>query len=134
MNKCEVYISYIAKIHEFPSISIDFIIYFAQDDLDVDIFMENLLVMGVDGNIVEWVLKLNKLFYGLKQSSSKWFDLLKTGLESRGCPKYQVEPCMFYRKDSVSLPHVDDCIIVSHKEDTITSIIRSLSMGLGIIC
>ena len=76
----------IASIHEFPSISIDFVLAFPQSDLDVDVFMDLPLVMLVDGNRREWVLKLNKSLYGLNQASEKWFDLLnysrKEGLPS----------------------------------------------------
>ena len=71
--------------------------------------------MVVGGNRGEWVPKLNKSLYGLKQEIANWFGLLKTGLERRGYHKYQVEPCAFYRKYSVILTYVDYCVIVSHK-------------------
>ena len=47
----------IASINELPSISIDFVLAFTQDNLDVDVFVELNLGMGVDGNRVEWFLK-----------------------------------------------------------------------------
>ena len=34
---------------------------------------------------------------------------------------------MFYIKDSVISTYVDDCVKVSHKQDTITSFIESLN-------
>ena len=40
----------IASIHELTSRSIDFVIYFNQDDLDGDVFMDLPLVMGVYKN------------------------------------------------------------------------------------
>ena len=51
----------------------------------------------------------------------------RTGLESRGCHQSQVDPCSIYRKYSVILAYVDDCVIVSHKEETITSLIESIN-------
>ena len=57
-------------------------------DLYVDVFMELHLGMGVDGNRGEWVLKLNKSLYGIKQANENWFDPLKTGLERRGFNQY----------------------------------------------
>ena len=42
------------------------------------------LGMEFDGNIVQWVLKLNKPLYGLKQESANCFDLFFNGLERRG--------------------------------------------------
>ena len=76
--------------------------------------------MVVDGNIVQWVLKLNKSLYGLKQESKYWFNPLKTGLDSRGFHQYHVDPCSFYIKDSSIKTYVYDCVIISQKQDTIT--------------
>ena len=41
----------------------------------------------------------------------------------------QVDPCVFYRKYSVFKNYVDDSVIVSHKKQTITSLIESLNNG-----
>ena len=67
----------IASIHELLSRSIDFVLAFNQDDLDVDVFVGLRRGMEVDGNRGEWVLKLNKSLYGLKQASANLSDLLK---------------------------------------------------------
>ena len=48
----------IGSIHEFPSISIYFVLSFPQADLDLDLFVEQPLEMVVDKNRGEWVLKL----------------------------------------------------------------------------
>ena len=67
----------IASIHELLSRSIDFVLAFNQDDLDVDVFVGLCRGMEVDGNRGEWVLKLNKSLYGLKQASANLSYLLK---------------------------------------------------------
>ena len=67
------------------------------------------------------VPKVKKWMYGLKQASSNRFDHLKTGLERMGYHQSQVDPCVFYIKDSVILTYVDDCVTVSHKQETIIS-------------
>ena len=54
----------IASIHEFPSISIEFLPAFTKADLDMDILMEIHLVMGVNGNRGEWFLLINNLKSG----------------------------------------------------------------------
>ena len=69
------------------------------------------------------MLKLDKSQYGLMKASANWFDPLKTGLERRGYNQYQVDPCVFYRKYSVILTYVDNCVIVSHKQETTTLLI-----------
>ena len=68
--------------------------------------------MVVDGNRGEWVLKLNNSPQWLNEASEIWFDLLNTGLEIRGYHRYQDDPCVFYRKDSVILTYFDYCILV----------------------
>ena len=40
----------ISSIHEFPNRSTDFVLAFTQYDIDVDLFMDLTLGMGVDGN------------------------------------------------------------------------------------
>ena len=67
-----------------PSISIDFVFYFIQADLDADFLIDINLWMLVDVNKGEWVLKLNRSLYGIKQKSADWFDILNTGIERRG--------------------------------------------------
>ena len=57
----------IAIIHELPSIPIECIPALTKAELYVDIFMYIPLWMLVDGNMVEWVLKLNKPIYGINQ-------------------------------------------------------------------
>ena len=81
---------YIASIHEFPSISIDFVPAFPQDDLDVYLFIYITLVMVFYGNREYFFLNLNKSLYGLNQTSVTWLDPLKTGLEDSGYHQYQV--------------------------------------------
>ena len=49
-------------IHEFTSISIDYVTDFPQDDLDVDVFMNILLGMEFYWNIEKWFLKLKNYF------------------------------------------------------------------------
>ena len=55
------------NIHEFPSISIDFVLAFPQADLDVDTFMDLPLGMGVDVNRGKRVIKLNRSLSELSQ-------------------------------------------------------------------
>ena len=106
----------IESIHKLPIISIDFVLAFPKSYLDVYVFMELPVVIVVDGNRVEWVLKLNKELYGLKQASTHWFSLLKTGIERRGFHQSQIYPCVFYIKYSFILTYVDDRVIVFPKQ------------------
>ena len=64
--------------------------------------------------------KLNKSLYEINQASVNWFDFLKTGLKMRGHHQYQLDPCVFYRKETVILSYFDNCVILSLKQETIT--------------
>ena len=77
------------------------------------------------------MLKLNNSLYVLKQASADVFGPLKNGLLIRGYHQYQVDPCIFYKKYSVNLTYVEGCVIVSYKQDTITSLIESLNNSPG---
>ena len=59
--------------------------------------------------------KVKQITLWNQASKCKLVDLIKTGLENRGYHQYQVEPCVFYRKDSFILTYVDNFIIVLHK-------------------
>ena len=66
------------NIHKLESKSIDFVLAFPQDYLDVDILMELPIGFVIDeaayGENRSYVLKLNKNIYGLKQASLNWYD------------------------------------------------------------
>eukprot|EP00957_Ditylum_brightwellii_P210735 15365327-Ditylum_brightwellii.AAC.2 len=75
----------IAAIHELPTSSINFVLAFSQAELDVLVYME--LPIGMDaqqGHTRDYVLRLNKSIYGLKQSSLNWFNLLSQALQKKG--------------------------------------------------
>ena len=47
--------------------------------------MEIPIFFGVEGSHPrEWVIRLEKNIYGLKDSGLAWFEKLKEGLEARG--------------------------------------------------
>ena len=119
----------IASIHELTSISIEVSIDLTQEDLYVYVFVDLTLGVLVDRNRGEWVPKLSKLIYGIKQVSENWFDILKIGIELRVDHQSQVYPCVFYRNDSVILTYVDDCVIFFNQQETITLLIKSLNNG-----
>ena len=69
------------------------------------------------------MIKFKNSLYGLNQASENLFGLLKTGLERMGYNQYQVDPYVLYRNDLFILTCVYDCVIVSHKQETIISLI-----------
>ena len=67
----------IESINEPPSRSIEFVLDFTKDELDLDIVMYLPIGIGVDGKRGEWGLNLNKPIYGLKKTSANWVDFIK---------------------------------------------------------
>ena len=67
--------------------------------------------------------KVKQITLWNQSSKCNFFYLLESGLERIGYRQYQFYPCIFYRKDLVILTYVDDCLIVSHRQETITSLI-----------
>ena len=81
------------------------------------------------GNSSRYVLKLKKFLYGLKQASLSWHNMLKTALLDRGFVESVSDPCVYINKDLIVLVYVDDCILISKKECTITEFVQSLHNG-----
>ena len=118
----------LSQIHGLETKSIDFVLAFPQAELDTDVYMELPFGFDVDGSR-NFILKLNKSLYGLKNSSRNWFQHLINGLKSRGFTQSQVDPCVLYREDSIILVYVDDCIIFSRSKSVNDTIVESLKNG-----
>ena len=108
----------LAEVHGLETRSIDFVLAFPQADLDVAVFMELPTGMDIDGDPEshkKYCLRLKKSLYGLKQAGANWFECLKKGLmgEGRDFIQSNVDPCVFYKEDTVMMVYVDDCIIIS---------------------
>ena len=73
----------VAKIHGLCSQYINFVLISPQANLNgVNVFMQLPISMEVEGEY-EYVLKLNKSLYGLKQASLKWFEHLRKEIEAQ---------------------------------------------------
>ena len=61
----------------------------------------------------DYVLKLKKNLYGLKQASFNWSQLLKAGLLKLGFKQSKVDPCLYLKEDVICAIYVDDTIFWS---------------------
>ena len=124
----------ITKIYKLDSKAIDFVLAFPQAELDEDIWMYLPIGFQVDGQTEtdsdkNYILKLNKSLYGLKQALYNWYGKLKKGLEDRGFTKSQVDPCLYLKDEMIVLTYVDDCIIVGNSMKDIDSFVNSMQTG-----
>ena len=110
----------VAIIHGLSPKSVDFVLAFPQEELDVDIYMEIQTGMHLednqhpstqDGGKGNYTLKLKKSLYGLKQAGHNLYHMLCEGLENRGFVSSVIDKCVFYIEGAVILTYVDDCII-----------------------
>ena len=112
--------------------SIDFTLAYTQADLDVDIYIEIPAgFVAPEGG--DWVLKLDKNLYGLKQAGLNWFETLKTALEKRGFRQSLIDPCCFLKDDIIVLVYVDDCLIFCPRSDSIDKLIDSLQQEFTLV-
>ena len=63
------------------------------------------------GNRNDYVLKLIKNLYGLRDASKTWFEHLKKGLLDLGFKPSAIDPCIFYKRGLTLIVYVDDCLI-----------------------
>ena len=82
-------------VHGLHTRQVDYVNAFAQADLDKEVHIE--LPQGFeDPDGKDTVLKLNKSLYGMCESPSYFYDLLKTTLEKRGfVHQANIDPCLF---------------------------------------
>jgi hypothetical protein len=84
-----------------------------------------------DGDQRQYILKLNKSLYGLKQAGYIWFEKLPAGLITRNFIQSQVDKCVFFQKDCIVLTYIDDCIILGKDMAIIDAVSSSLKGGNG---
>ena len=107
----------------------DFSFAFLNGDLDETIYMkqpEGFVEQGPD-----YVCRLKKSLYGLKQSARQWNRKLHETLVKLGFSRLESDRSIyFYSRGSVKIMfpvHVDDVLLASNSESAIDSIIAELS-------
>ena len=79
-----------------------------------------------DDNNRPMVLKLIRNIYGEKQGPKVWGDFLHQGLSRVSFKQSQVDPCLYYREGLIVLVYIDDCVLLSHKDELIDHGINNL--------
>ena len=94
------FLSTVAQVLKLKTQAIDFTLAFPQADLEVPVYMElpagmNLANRSSSSN--QYVLRLKKYLYGLKQACLNWHNMLKTVLFDRLCGVYIRPKCLYYQ-------------------------------------
>jgi Reverse transcriptase (RNA-dependent DNA polymerase) len=113
-----------AAQHGWPIDMFDFHSTFLNGKLnsDEEVFMEQ--PQGYEeSNQKQYVCKLFKSLYGLKQAGRKWYNALCKALASSGFKQSEANPAVFYAHEGNDIMilacHVDDCMITGNSENLI---------------
>ena len=120
----------LSKVLGWSSRKVDYVQAFPQAKLDDDeeMFMHIPRGFHVDStkHRSDYVLKLKKNLYGLKQASYNWSELLNTGLFKLGFKQSKVDPCLYLKDDIICAIYVDDTIFWAPKDSIIDKTISEL--------
>ena len=79
--------------------SVDFFLDHTQDGVKSEIFIKLPIGFGVEGcHQREWIIRIDKYIYGLKDAGLVLFEKIKEDMDSRGFVQYQLNPCVCYRE------------------------------------
>ena len=88
-----------------------------------------------DKNMPNYICKLEKALYGLRQASRVWFDKLKGALSSWGFKNSRSDTSLFFRrvesKIIIMLIYVDDIIIIGSDSQGIEEVIKDLNTSFA---
>ena len=115
----------LSLIRKWKARSVDFVLAYPQADLTKDIYMRIPKGFSVT-QPGDYLLKLMKNVYGLKDAGRTWHEHLKKGLLDRGFKQGLVDPCVFYRGDLILLIYVDDVICFCPTDKPIDEFIESM--------
>ena len=100
---------------------------FVHADIEEDVFIHQPRGFKVDmNNGFEYVLKLKKSLYGLRQSPRNFFGYLSDHLQKHGLKPSNCEPCLFIGKDVIVIVYVDDLLLYSTTDKAIDDLIAKL--------
>ena len=89
----------LSLVLNWQTVQTDYTNAFAQSKLAAEVYMEIPKDFMTSDKNNDYVLKLNKSLYGLRQASISWFAHLKEHLEQQGFVPSKVDQCLFINHD-----------------------------------
>ena len=96
------------------------------NDEEISMYIPRGFHVDVAKNRPNYVLKIKKNVYGLKQASYDWSELLKTGLFKLGFKQSKVDPYLYLKGDVICAIYVDVTIFWSPNKTNIDRTISEL--------
>ena len=104
---------------------------FLNGDLDEDIYMQQPDGYRADGDQVDYVWKLNKSLYGLKQAGRAWNKKMNVALVELGFHALHSDCCVYIKRAASTvvfvLVYVDDLLLVTNDTTELTATKAALS-------
>jgi hypothetical protein len=117
----------LAAMEDWELESVDISTAFLNGEIDAEVYMhkpEGVEFPGFEGS--EWVLRLLKGLYGIKQGPRIWSQKLHTALTSIGFQRLESDHSVFiYERDGVKMVvpvHVDDLVLASSSKESIEKV------------
>jgi len=106
---------------------VDYLNTFVQAKIDGEVYCELPEEFSVNSaGRLEYVLKLERSLYGLKQAARLWFKTLEKSLHDRGFKTSAQDLCMFMKKKLIVLVYVNDVLFFGMTEKIIGDMIEDL--------
>lgn len=119
----------LSLVFGYKSRQVDYVQAFPQASLSEEekVFMEIPPGFRYEGsNSSNYVLRLRKNLYGLKQAAYNWNVMLTEGLKQIGFTQSKHDPCLFFKENIVCVIYVDDTIFFSKNDALINQTIKDL--------
>jgi hypothetical protein len=128
----------LSLLADLKSRQIDYVNAFSQAPADCDIFMNIPAGFSVHDNTLKftgtsikndnsnYVLRIKKNMYGLRQAGNNWFDALRSSLISFGFRQSCHDPCLFIKNNCLLLVYVDDCLIFAKSDEILDEVLHAL--------
>ena len=121
----------LAAQHDWEIHQMDVVSAFLNGVLEETVYMEQPEGFVIPGK-EDWVCKLSKSLYGLKQAGRTWYQKIDVTLkQTHGFSALSTDQCVYIRKDKTSLIiialYVDDLLIFSNSIPALTSFKQTLT-------
>ena len=117
----------LSLVLNWQTVQTDYTNAFAQSTLAEEVYMEIPKDFMTSHKNNDYILKLNKSWYGLRQAPLSWFAHLKEHLEQRGFVSSKVDQCLFINHDKkiFFLVYIDDVVWVAPDRQRIDKVLES---------
>ncbi len=108
---------------------IDMVLAYPQADIKSEIYIRIPYGMKINepGDKRDYLLKVEKNIYGLKDAGRTWAEHLRDNLLKRGFKQSSIDQCLFYRGSMILVCYVDDIIAFSPRSEDLEWLEASLA-------